>query len=672
MATRTASVILQAKSTCDTDGYPSSTVASSGWDSVLVNPGDTVQISVRSGNSNLGGGPGEVNYGYLASGTPGATGGTFIQGETFSLEFNPIFIDVTNISSSGTISIWCEPFQLDSTVGWRGRVVVTVEPLPDAPTVDMTFSDYGTGIAIQASTGITSYGTLNYRFSTNDRGGYTTGWQTSNSLGVGYVWQGTTWTVEVRATNALGQTDITSDTDVVPYLQVSTNLTLTVTPNDYSRELDNYRIGYFTDFTTAGSTQPSVTGVTDSPSTIYWISTAFSGGSDMVARRDAANSDIVGRTYTTAVSPYSRTFYDPLTDGVAMTDMPPIGTARGYFIWASDLSGQNGVFTGLSYLISRVDASITLNPSTTSLSSSSIADVYVNVTGDSTGTQYRLYTDDIPRWVSTYTPGQADPNDFTISYSEAELPPTSGTYTYFSQARIPESSAGSGAWLDTGDSFNISRSAADNTPDDFELGGPVTSAALTTNYFSNIITVAGMDTGQTQTVTVSGTGSPAYSKNGGAYTSSSGSVTNGDTLVLRVTSSSSSSTTVTGTLTLVSGVSEDSFSVTTAAAAGTGDLDPPTAANYGLEIRGPDGTSKVLTATKRFASIKDIVPINLTPAQTKTYTVEEANGVSTYGVVILYSDTELIQITKFASSFQAKNLSPTEGLIAKAAVVLVE
>jgi len=113
----------------------------------------------------------------------------------------------------------------------------------------------------------------------------------------------------------------------------------------------------------------------------------------------------------------------------------------------------------------------------------------------------------------------------------------------------------------------------DAIPDAFELGGPVTSASISSYYYSNTITVSGLTSGTSVSVVVSG---GAYSKNGGAYTTASGTAQNGDTFVVRVLSSSSYSTQVSATLT-IGGVS-DSFSVTTE----VGDSIPDT-----FELGGP-------------------------------------------------------------------------------------
>jgi len=97
----------------------------------------------------------------------------------------------------------------------------------------------------------------------------------------------------------------------------------------------------------------------------------------------------------------------------------------------------------------------------------------------------------------------------------------------------------------------------DTTPDVFTFTD-VTNAALSTLQTSNLITISGMSTGASATVTVSG---GTYSKNGGAYTSSAGTAVNGDTFRVQHTSSANFITATNTTLT-VGGVS-DTFTSTT-------------------------------------------------------------------------------------------------------------
>ena len=98
----------------------------------------------------------------------------------------------------------------------------------------------------------------------------------------------------------------------------------------------------------------------------------------------------------------------------------------------------------------------------------------------------------------------------------------------------------------------------DITPDQFIFTDQV-NVALSTVSTSNSITVSGIDAAAP--ISISG---GTYSINGGAYTNTSGTVSNGNTVTAQVISSGSYSTTANATLT-IGGVS-DTFSVTTLAA----------------------------------------------------------------------------------------------------------
>lgn len=82
----------------------------------------------------------------------------------------------------------------------------------------------------------------------------------------------------------------------------------------------------------------------------------------------------------------------------------------------------------------------------------------------------------------------------------------------------------------------------DSTPDAFTLTN-VTDAALSTQYTSNSVVITGINTSATVSIT-----DGEYSINGGAFTSATGSVSNNDNIVVRITSSSGSNTAVTATL----------------------------------------------------------------------------------------------------------------------------
>lgn len=118
---------------------------------------------------------------------------------------------------------------------------------------------------------------------------------------------------------------------------------------------------------------------------------------------------------------------------------------------------------------------------------------------------------------------------------------------------------GKGGTSNSGTVSGTISSATDTTPDQFTFTD-VTGVSLSTTQTSNQITVAGMSSGATTGVVISG---GTYSKNGGAYTSSTaGGVVNGDTFRVRHTSSSSYNTSVNTTLT-IGGVSDVFTSTTT-------------------------------------------------------------------------------------------------------------
>src|SRR5690349_6852713 len=106
--------------------------------------------------------------------------------------------------------------------------------------------------------------------------------------------------------------------------------------------------------------------------------------------------------------------------------------------------------------------------------------------------------------------------------------------------------------------FSVTTRAADTTPAAFVFTD-ITNSTLSTVYTSNAITVSGIDAGYSVAVSFSGQGT--YTKNGGAYTSSSGTAVLGDTFAVRLTSSGSGGLATSGTLT-IGGVS-DTYTVKT-------------------------------------------------------------------------------------------------------------
>ena len=126
---------------------------------------------------------------------------------------------------------------------------------------------------------------------------------------------------------------------------------------------------------------------------------------------------------------------------------------------------------------------------------------------------------------------------------------------------------------------------ADTTPNAFSF---TDTTGLTTSFttVSNTITVSGIEASAAISITT--TDGMEYSINGGAYTSASGTVDNGDTVQLRVTTSASWTTEVSGTLD-IGGVT-DTWSVTTSA-------EPVVGGDFRVTVQ--DIVSNIVTDTLR-------------------------------------------------------------------------
>lgn len=105
----------------------------------------------------------------------------------------------------------------------------------------------------------------------------------------------------------------------------------------------------------------------------------------------------------------------------------------------------------------------------------------------------------------------------------------------------------------------------DTTPDSFTFTA-VTNATLNTTYTSNEITISGLGSGINADLTIV---DGLYSKNGGSYVSTAGTIANGDTLRVRRNSSASYGTAV--DLDVTVGTYTTQYSITTVA-----DTEPDT------------------------------------------------------------------------------------------------
>ncbi|WAK02567.1 multiheme c-type cytochrome [Methylobacter sp. YRD-M1] len=155
------------------------------------------------------------------------------------------------------------------------------------------------------------------------------------------------------------------------------------------------------------------------------------------------------------------------------------------------------------------------------------------------------------------------------------------------------------------DTFSVTTLAAsaDTTPDAFGFTAQ-TDVALNTAVTSNAVTITGINA--PAPVSVSG---GSYSINGGAFTSAAGSINNGDSVRVQLTSSSQYSTQTTATLTI--GGVQGAFQVTTLADAGGFLLEPASGGDPNFTSTHFSGSGNCLMCHN-----------NLTDAQGKDVSIE--------------------------------------------------
>jgi hypothetical protein len=147
------------------------------------------------------------------------------------------------------------------------------------------------------------------------------------------------------------------------------------------------------------------------------------------------------------------------------------------------------------------------------------------------------------------------------------------------------------------DTFTVSTIPADTTPDAFNFTDQ-TGVAVSTAITSNAITVSGINSPAAITVT-----NGAYSINSGAFDTASGTVNNGDTVRVRVTSSDAVETSVDAILS-IGGVT-DTFSVSTIAADTT-----PNAFSF-TDQTGVAVSTVISTNTITISGINTATPISI-------------------------------------------------------------
>ena len=387
--------------------------------------------------------------------------------------------------------------------------------------------------------------------------------------------------------------------------------------------------------------------------TIYYVLNVsnFANGSNIDALRQNNDSRYIARTFSNSTG--TRTFETIQSAGTIVNDLPSTGTFKTYYLYAANGNGLNStrLTTGSTeYTVGRADTSITLTPSTTSLTATSTSNVTVNVTGDTSGTQYRLYTNNINRWVSTYNGGGSSTTDFTISYDEApgggagtgvtELPGIGQTFTYFSQARVLNQSAD---WINTNDSFTITRASAAtysvSSPSTVNEGSTLTFSVTTTNVVNGTTvawTLSGLNSGDYY---MSYAGNPiTINNNSGTATFNivADNVADGNktaTLTLASTDSAGASTGSPSSSTTVLDTSNPGGGGGTGG--GTGGS---TANTYGLQILNSGGTQVIIDDTSRLTNFLATDSINTNTQSSKTmFTNFDCSDKTETGILVTWS-----------------------------------
>lgn len=292
-----------------------------------------------------------------------------------------------------------------------------------------------------------------------------------------------------------------------------------------------------------------------------------------------------------AMTPYSAGATFSITGG----DLPTYGQTKNYYIYSYRYPAYGGA--GQYYYASSFYVFRPFIPPSTSAtcSNTTIAATYTGsltlplLNADFADEAYRLCRTGGYKTYSQIVADQIGSTIFrgsatTFTIIDSELPTAGNTEDYTVYAYRYPDAGGQGVYVEAGTFYVTRSSASDTTPDAFNLGGPVTEAELSTSVFSDTITVSGINA--STPISISGTGSPTYSINGGGFTSASGTVLNGNTVQVRVTSSASNSASVTATLN-IGGVT-DTFTATTLASGGGGVT--PGNNTYGLEVFGPNGS----------------------------------------------------------------------------------
>ena len=291
-----------------------------------------------------------------------------------------------------------------------------------------------------------------------------------------------------------------------------------------------------------------------------------------------------------------------------------------YTQWKWSSSNSFGTTSGANVTVTWDNAAVT----DTEIDSLSFTDVPTAVGGTAYYASDQLTGIDATINVTTpfgtgtrgfYISSSATPSTTSSLYTTAAKTATNNQYVHCRVVASSTPSASTDITIVAGspsksDTFNVT-TAQDTSPDNYTFNN-ATDVGVSTLTVSNIETITGI-TGNVS-VSVSGQGTPRISIDGGSYVSS-GTISNNETLQVRLTSSASNSATHTATVTLGTGTyAQETFVVTTVAASGGGG-GPISggSSNYGIEVYDTNGLTTVLSPSTRYAvRVTDVVTFSFT------------------------------------------------------------
>lgn len=253
--------------------------------------------------------------------------------------------------------------------------------------------------------------------------------------------------------------------------------------------------------------------------------------------------------------------------------------------------------------------------------------------------------------------------------------PSSGFTDYEIFVRRPTSTGGDGTtFVGTDDTFRVTRTSQDTTPESFTDFTPVTGSARSATITSNSQTITTI-TGNVS-VSVSGNGSPKVSVNGGAFTSSATTISNNQTIQVQLTSSASYSTKHTASVTI--GTKTQDFDVTTGANPGSGGSGVGGGtATYGIEVYDTNGTTKVLSPSTRYINIMNTPSTVTIPANSQVLVQQDMTGLTTSNsdiVLLGFTSNLAISVTRLTSgavSSQGFRLNNNNNIAATVTTMIV-